>query len=78
MKEISKIENPLYLKKITISSKFKLSNETYFGNGYNIKNIITLIPTIDPNSFITFDSKNNYQYVLIFGNYENNVHDEMI
>ena len=73
--EIGKLENPLYLNKITISTNFKLSNETYFGNSYNLKKIIPLIPTIEPNSFLIFESKNNYDYILIFGNYETNIED---
>jgi len=64
---LGQLSSPLSCNKIVISSDFKLNNESYFGNGYNIKTIISRIISGDSEHFIKFNNDTNFNYILTFG-----------
>jgi hypothetical protein len=64
---LGRVSTPLHCESMVLSGSFKLNNESYFGNGYNIKNLIQKINS-DKNSFFnSFHEYTNYNYVLVFG-----------
>ena len=76
-KILGKMSAPLSCNKLVISSNFKLNNESYFGNGYNITSLMNSISNNSDN-FTQFNNYTNFNYILTFGINSNKIEDIVV
>ena len=65
--KLGNVSVPLKCNKLLISSNFKLKNESYFGNGYNIKLLMDKLKLGTENHFSNYIQTKDLNFILTFG-----------